>query len=213
MKAKEALKDQSFWSLLIINVAILVYYLQYNTGFKTLVWIYWAQSVLIGFFTFLQLVTIKNMVPGSMTMNDKPLTDDGKGRGCMAGFFAVHYGFFHLGYFIFIFTITDLKEAFDWRLFQFSVGAFALDQLWNFIRYKQWEKTHHPSGGVIFFLPYARIIPMHLTILLPKFFGFIPQMGLFLVLKMFADLLMHVVSLMVYGKAEPEDPTVLRTVK
>jgi len=61
MKFKEIIKDQSFWSLLIINIAIIVYYLHYNTGFKTLVWIYWAQSVLIGFFTFLELATIKNI--------------------------------------------------------------------------------------------------------------------------------------------------------
>lgn len=207
MKLREIFKDQSFWSLLIINVAIIVYYLNYSTGFKTLVWIYWAQSVLIGFFTFLQLATIK-------TEPDKNISpaDDLKGRGCLSGFFAVHYGFFHLGYFIFIFTITDMQETFDWRLFEFSVGAFALDQLWNFIRYKQWEQTHRPNGGVIFFLPYARIVPMHLTILLPKFIGFIPQMGLFLVLKMFADLIMHVVSEHVYGKQEFEDPTILTAV-
>ena len=183
MKFREIFKDQSFWSLLIINVAIIVYYLNYNTGFKTLVWIYWMQSVLIVFFTFLQLATIKNMEPDSIKLNNQPVNSDKKARGCLSGFFAVHYGMFHLVYFIFIFTITDIHDFFDWRLFEFSVGAFALDQLWNFIRYKQWEQTHRPNGGVIFFLPYARIVPMHLTILLPKFIGFIPQMGLFLVLK------------------------------
>ncbi len=213
MKFKEIFKDQSFWSLLIINVAIIVYYLCYNTGFKTLVWIYWAQSVLIGVFTFLQLATVRTLKSGSITFNNTAVGNDKKGRGCLSAFFAVHYGFFHLGYFIFIFTITDLKEAFDWTLFELSVGAFALDQLWNFLRMKEWEKTHKVNGGVIFFLPYARIVPMHLTILLPKFIGFIPQLGLFLVLKMFADLLMHVIAVRMYGKPEYEDPTVLRMVK
>jgi len=213
MKFKEIIKDQSFWSLLIINIAIIVYYLHYNTGFKTLVWIYWAQSVLIGFFTFLELATIKNIESGSIKLNNEPVNTDKQAKGCLSGFFAVHYGFFHLGYFIFIFTITDLKEVFDWRLFQFSVGAFALDQLWNFIRMKEWEKTHKVNGGVLFFLPYARIVPMHLTIILPKFVGFLTMLPLFLVLKMFADLLMHVITVRVYGKPEWEDPTVLRTVK
>lgn len=167
---------------------------------------------MIGFFTFLQLVTIKNMEPGSVTLNNQPVDSDTKARGCLPAFFAVHYGMFHLVYFIFIFTIVDMHEKFDLRLFEFSVGAFALDQIWNFIRYKQWEETHRPNGGVIFFLPYARIIPMHLTILLPKFIGFIPQMGLFLVLKMFADLIMHVVTQRVYGSQDSEDPTILKTV-
>src|SRR3954462_12383036 len=76
MKPKEVFRDQSVWSLFIINVAIIVYYLYYNTGFKTLVWIYWTQSVIIGVFTFLELATIKNMVPGSLTMGNKPAGDE-----------------------------------------------------------------------------------------------------------------------------------------
>jgi hypothetical protein len=209
MKFKGVIKDQAFWRLFVINLAIIVYYLYHGTGFKTLVWIYWCQSVLIGFFTFLQLITIK-VLDG----DDKDISQVKAygGRGCMGSFFAFHFGFFHLGYLIFLFTITDIHERIDWQLFEFSVGAFALDQLWSFIKLKQWGQTHQLNGGLIFFLPYARIVPMHLTILLPKFIG-VPQMGLFLVLKMFADLLMYVISTAAYGKEEWEDPTLVNTIK
>ncbi len=213
MKGKGIFTSRSFWSLFIINVAIIIYYLKNHTGFRTLVWIYWCQSVLIGFFTFLDLVTMKRIKPGTMKINNEPMDDPSQAKGCLAPFFAVHFGFFHFGYFIFIFTITDLHEYFDWNLFEVSVGAFALDQVWNFIRVKQWEQSHEANPGIIFFLPYARVIPMHLTIMLPQFIGAISQLGLFLVLKMFADLLMSVIVTKYYGKQEEVDPTVLRMVK
>lgn len=197
MQPKPFYRTSSFWSLFTINLAIVVYYLQNGTGFKTLVWIYWMQSVLIGFFTFLQLATLKEEKAKDGTLES---------AGYSAGFFVLHFGLFHLIYFIFIFTITDAQEVFDWQLFWFSLGAFSLDQLWNFIQYKQWEQTHHPNVGTIFSLPYARVLPMHLTILLPQFFGFIPQLGLFLVLKMLADLAMYVATSRIYGRQALQEP-------
>lgn len=44
--------------------------------------------------------------------------------------------------------------------------------------------------GALFFLPYLRIIPMHMMILLPAFFGWKPSL-LFLGLKTGADLLSY----------------------
>lgn len=212
MKPKTLLRDQSFWFLLLINVAIIFYYYRFHTGFKTLVWIYWTQSVLIGFFTYLDLLTLKSVVPGSMEMNGEPVKDSGS-MGCISGFFAMHFGIFHFVYFIFLFNITEPTEAFDWRLYEFSVGAFALDQVWSFIRRKQWEQTHDSNVGVLFFLPYLRVVPMHFTILIPSFINAIPRLGIFLVLKLFADMLFYALTVKLYGKQEGEDPTVLRTIK
>lgn len=211
MKLKEVLRDQSFWTLLTINAALLAYYLYYNTGFKTLVWIYWAQSCIIGLFNFLNLLTIRNIKPGSIEINDVPVTSDNQARGCLAPFFALHYGIFHFVYMIFIFTIVDRKEAFDFGLFEISVGALFLDQLWSFIRAKQREKTHQTNPGTLFFLPYLRIVPMHLTILLPGFLKGFSHLAVFLILKTVADVAMHVITLFIYGKPdEPDDPTLLR---
>lgn len=209
MKVKDAVRDPSFWTLLTINLAILAYYLYHGTGFKTLVWIYWFQSVIIGVFNFMNLVTIHNIKPGSISINDKPVTKDGEARGCLAPFFAVHYGVFHLAYLIFIFTITDMKEPFDFLLFEISVGALFLDQLWNFIRAKLWERTHQTNPSTLFFLPYLRIVPMHLTILLPGFLKGFSHLAIFLVLKTLADMLMYLITISIYGKNEFEDPTIL----
>ncbi|MDZ4844351.1 MAG: DUF6498-containing protein [Chitinophagales bacterium] len=210
MKIKQIFSDRSFWSLLVINLAIIAYYLYYGTGFKTLVWIYWCQSVIIGFSNFLNLATVRNIKPGFMTINDEPVTTDGQARGCLAPFFAVHYGGFHLAYFVFLFTITDANERVDFGLLEASVGAMLLDQAWNFFRAKQWEKEYKTNPGTLFFLPYLRIVPMHLTILLPAFLKTFSHLTIFLILKTVADMLMYAITLAIYGKPGEDDPTVLR---
>jgi hypothetical protein len=58
---------------------------------------------------------------------------------------------------------------------------------------KQREKVAKIDLGVLFFLPYLRIVPMHLMILIPTFFGITPSI-LFLVLKTIADALFYVVA-------------------
>ncbi|MCW5908255.1 MAG: hypothetical protein KIS94_10370 [Chitinophagales bacterium] len=213
MKLKDSLRDPSFWTLLAINLALVAYYIYYQTGFRTLVWIYWFQSGIIGFFNFLNLLTIRNIKPGSFTVNDKPVTKDSQARW-LALFFAFHYGIFHFVYIIFLYGITDSKEPFDFGLFKISVGAFFLDQLWGFIRAKQWEKTNQTNPGTLFFLPYLRIVPMHLTILLPGFLKAFSHLTVFLVLKTLADTITYLITEWLYGKPDqPDDPNVLRSIR
>ncbi|MFN8299294.1 MAG: DUF6498-containing protein [Chitinophagales bacterium] len=192
-------RDHQFWSLLAINIIIIIYYFYYHTSFKTLVWVYWSQSIVIGVFNFLHLVTIENIVPGSIEMNKEKVKTPGQVIGCIGPFFAFHYGFFHLVYLVFLFSITDANEKLDYHLLQVAVGTLVLDQLWNFIRLREYEKTHPANVGVLFFLPYLRVVPMHLTIILPAFIG-ISSMVLFLFLKTGADLLGYIITRAIYGK-------------
>lgn len=192
-------RDHQFWTLLAINVVIIVYYYTYHTTFKTLVWVYWCQSVVIGLFNFLHLVTIENIKPDTIKINDENVKTPKQVVGCIGPFFAFHYGFFHLVYLVFLFTITDAKEVLDYRLLEVAVGTLVLDQLWNFIRLREYEKTHPANVGVLFFLPYLRVVPMHLTIILPSFLS-ISSLGLFLFLKTGADLIGFIVTRAIYGK-------------
>lgn len=198
--------------LLAINVALVVYYLHYGTGFKTLVWIYWCQSVLIGVFNFLNLLTIERVEPGSISINNEPIKNASQARGCVSFFFAVHFGLFHFVYMVFLFSMLDANERLDWRLFEVSIGALFLDQLWNFIQAKRQGQDRAANIGALFFLPYARILPMHLTILLPQFLG-LSAMYIFLPLKVFADMLMFGITMKINGAPQQADPTVLETEK
>ncbi len=192
-------RDRQFWSLLLINLIIIAYYYYYHTSFKTLVWVYWCQSVVIGVFNFIHLVTIENIEPGTIEINKEKVKTPAQVVGCIGPFFAFHYGFFHLVYLVFLFTITDSKEVVDYRLLEVAVGTLVLDQLWNLIRLREYEKTHPANVGALFFLPYLRVVPMHLTIIFPTLLN-IPSMALFLFLKTGADLIGYIITRAIYGK-------------
>lgn len=196
---KRLFSNPSILFLILGNIYCIWFYEKYPEDFATIVWIYWFQSIIIGFFNFLELVTIKS--------ND--LSNENKSgtffkSGCSGWFFLFHYGIFHLVYFFFLlvdFDVVSVKKL----LLLIGIATFFLESLIGFIRHKAIEKTEKVNVGVLFFLPYLRIIPMHLMILLPTFFGVKPSI-LFLVLKMGADLLSFQLYSYVYKKNSGENP-------
>ena len=185
------MSDPAFLFLIAIN-AYCIWYYQNNPGeFNTIVFLYWGQSVLIGLFNFVDILTLKNIIPGSMELNDSPVKNTTKTKGCAASFFAVHYGFFHLAYGVFLLVFTRLKI--DFPFLWIGLGAFCLNLIIEFIRHKQWQSTNPVNLGKMFFLPYLRIIPMHLMILGPTFLNW-KASTIFLVLKTAADVIMYLLT-------------------
>lgn len=194
---KKIFSNPSLLFLLAGNLYCIWYFQNHPDGFATVVWIYWFQSIIIGLFNFLFLLTVKNFDTSNFTMNDKPVKAENK--GCMAWFFLVHYGFFHLGYAVFLLVDFGVRSL-DIQLLWIGVVAFFLESIMNFIRQKQMEKRVSFQISTLFFMPYLRIVPMHLMILLPAFFGWQPSM-LFLVLKMAADFLSFILLQKQYGNS------------
>ena len=188
---KRILTDPAFLFLILIN-AYCIWYYQKNLGeFYTIVFLYWGQSVLIGLFNFVDLLTVKNIIPGSIKINEKPVDNSSKSKGCAATFFAFHYGMFHLVYGIFI--LVQSKLDIDFRFAFIGLAAFSLNLIMEFVRHKQWQNNNAVNLGAMFFLPYLRIIPMHLMILGPIFLNW-KASTIFLVLKTAADLAMYFVT-------------------
>lgn len=182
---KKIFSNPSFLFLLAGNIYCIWYYENHPDAFVTVVWIYWFQSITIGFFNFFDLLTIKNYAAGNFKLNNNPVTAANK--GCVGWFFLFHYGFFHLGYAVFLLAGLGIRSV-NKLVLLIGIAVFFLESILNFMRQKQIERTVTLNLSTMFFLPYLRIIPMHLMILLPAFFGFKPSL-LFLGLKMGADIL------------------------
>ncbi len=108
-------------------------------------------------------------------------------------FFAVHYGIFHLVYLVFI---SGMAPAFGWvdRLAVLGTAvAFTLTHHSSFHRNLEADRTGTPNIGTLMFLPYARVIPMHLTILIGGHGGTDSTVAIliFSALKTGADVLMQ----------------------
>jgi Family of unknown function (DUF6498) len=198
---KNLFSSPSFLLLLAGNFYCIWYYENNPGAFPTVVWIYWFQSITIGLFNFIELLTVKNFDAGSFKLNDQPVT--ASNQGCAAWFFLVHYGFFHLGYAIFLLIQIGVSKV-DKTILLVGVAVFFLEAILNFIRQKQMERKVQINVGVMFMLPYLRVIPMHLMILLPAFLGWKPSL-IFLLLKMGADILSFLFYHKIYGKNKIAD--------
>lgn len=190
MKKYHFLYNPAIWSLLATNLYIIYYYVQHPNSIHTVVAIYWIQSVLIGLFNFIDIVTLQNIKAGSFK-------DDNTGKdwskGCAGIFFLFHYGFFHFVYLIFL-TVSVLKlNELDWSFIRISFWLLVSASIIHFVQHKFRNKNQEANLGVLFFLPYTRIVPMHLFILLPNFFNITGSI-LFLVLKTVADVAMYVIG-------------------
>ncbi len=168
-----------------------MHYRENPNGFNDVVWLYWGQSVLIGIFNFFDLLTVKNVEVGSLQINNTPVSNSPGSKGCSAFFFLFHYQFFHLGYFVFL--AASYHKNLDFRFILIGLVAVAFNLLVDFIRHKIMEKTYSTNIGKMFFMPYLRIIPMHLMILVPAFLGW-QASTIFLVLKTIADLVMYMIA-------------------
>jgi len=175
--------------------------------------IFWAQSLIIGFFSAVSLLfadtelIAAEMGKAGAEAGRNPQM--GKGRIwlfkiAVAVFFCIHFGLFHLFYFILFFwndtfspaTVMGTAVILALALFFFT-HFFSL--LWS------WRAT--PKGGQFMadsiLLPYNRIVPMHLTMILGfaissllgvlGFLTLLPVLVVFMLLKTYMDARMHTV--------------------
>ena len=179
----------SLWSLLVSNLLTILIALTQNWSPATIIWTYWCQSVIIGFFVFLRIISLRSFSTEGMTENGKPIPENTRGKWGSGVFFLFHYGFFHLGYAVFL---SGLFSGVEWRYVAAGAGIFFVNHLISFFQHRAGELKQKPHLGTLMMRPYARIIPMHLIIIF--FSGIIQtQTGLiaFLFLKTIADVLMH----------------------
>ena len=137
---------------------------------------------------------LKEFTTKGFKINNKPVEPTRKTQIQTAAFFAVHYGFFHLVYMIFL-IIDGASIAGANTLFVFlCLGVFALNHFFSYRHNKEEEMQRKPNIGTIMFLPYARILPMHGIILFGGFLGggSTAILILFLGLKLIADVIMHI---------------------
>ncbi len=196
---QKIIRDPFLWALIGFNLIMIIQYQNDAKEYTTVVWLYWCQSVLLGFFTFIDMLTTRaeDISVDNMTFNNKPATPR-QAKGCLPWFFLIHYGGFHLGYLIFLFIDFRFTDI-DFTTFKWALLALFISYVFYFIQNKIKYSHIKRNIGSMFFMPYLRIVPMHLTILLPKFLHWTPALT-FLVLKMLMDVIGHLLSTPYYWK-------------
>lgn len=185
------LRDPSALSLIVSNLVTIVFAVVQGWELSVLMWIYWSQSIIIGLSNFARILSLKEFSTEGFRIGNRPVRPTEQTKRKTAFFFLIHYGFFHLIYFAFL--LTDSKLAGRHLVpVLFCVAIFLVNHSYSFLYNLKRDLARKPNIGMVMFFPYARIVPLHLTII----FGSMLAKGtgrliLFLLLKTLADLIMH----------------------
>ena len=204
--ANNIFSDPSLWTLLFSNLIAIYFATKEGWNLSSLMWVYWFQSIIIGFFNFIRILRLKEFSTDGFMINNQPAKPTHSTKVFTAFFFLFHYGFFHFAYLIFL-TIGSLTKTLggsinttEFKSLLVVVFLFFLNHLFSYI-YSQPKDTKKQNIGALMFYPYARIIPMHLTIILGLNYGH-NVLFLFLGLKTLADIIMHIIEHAVIRKGE-----------
>lgn len=209
---RERPADNAALGIILMNVAVLVGAIVSGEGLVMLLWPYWIQSVVIGYYNVRRIQKLQRFSTDGLKINGSAVDPTPGTKRQTWIFFSIHYGFFHFGYLIFLlaFSAGALAEG----VTDAQVAAVGIDgispwtSLWiattavgYFVSHGQSHREHVEADlrgtqniGTLMFVPYIRIIPMHLTIILGAVLGDGLGMLLFGGLKTVADVAMHKVE-------------------
>jgi len=194
--AGKAAQDDSAWSLLAANALAAAIAWWADMSLRELMLVYWLQSVIIGLSFFIRMVSLREFSTDGFKMNGKPLPENAESKYKVAAFFAFHYGFFHAGYLLFILMGSRAGGGLPSRGALALCGlVFLVNHAYSLVRNIESDRAGRPNLGTLMFLPYARIVPMHVAILSGGLLkGGAAVWWLFAALKTLADVLMHTVE-------------------
>ena len=195
-------------SLVFSNLLVIIFAVVDKLSAIDILWIYWSQSVIIGVFNFIKIISLKEFSVVGFKQGNKQLLPTKATKISTAIFFLFHYGFFHLIYAVFLSSFSAFgyssNSEFEMNYFLFSTAMFFVSSLIEFINSNKEIPEELPNIGKIMFAPYSRIIPMHFTIILG---GFIAAAGssfsvdtnlaiivLFIGIKTIVDLITYSIS-------------------
>ncbi|MFA4855452.1 MAG: DUF6498-containing protein [archaeon] len=199
------LRDPSTIFLIASNLLTIVFTVALNWNLILVMWTYWIQSVIIGVFNFKRILSLNDFSTEGFYIGNKQVEPTKETKVFTACFFAFHYGLFHFGYFVFLMIFTFISvfvynqgiSLLDLLFVLIAGTAFFADHWFSFSHNKDKGREKKNIGAIMLF-PYARIIPMHLTIIFGPVLwlagaGWI-TIVLFMLLKTIADVAMHVVE-------------------
>jgi len=183
-------------TLLLANLITIIFFIISDGSIMQVLWSYWLQSLIIG---------VVHVVRIFLSTELSKIARIGT-----VLFFVFHYGTFHMGYMVFLLAFSfNLPTTINGTVTTLSLNTgisiasvllsglvFGIHHLFSFWRERQYmDSIHSPTPVVITWAaaqPYARILPMHITIIfgpiLALKFGTNGIFILFMFLKTIVDL-------------------------
>lgn len=194
------LRDPSVAALVLANAITIGIAFAQHWQIGVLAWVYWAQSLIIGFFSTLKILSLREFSTEGFRINGEPVAPTAKTKHLTAFAFVVSYGIFHVIYLVFLLFLFSRDLATVWAgaiSILAGVGSLFLNHLFSFFYHRSLQERSNIGRFAVF--PFVRVIPMHLTILFAGVVSFLggdiqASLIVFLVAKTAADVTMHVIE-------------------
>lgn len=181
--------DVSAIFLLLSNGLIIYFAIVEEWNIMDVMWIYWAQSLMIGFFNFLHILDLKDYSTEGYELLFKISM-----KVQMALFFLFHWGLLHIVFLVFLLYIWAVTPSLSPPMLALCIIVFLITHAAAYWVNRHRDVNRKPNIGDVVFHPYARVLPMW-VILAPGIYyseGSFTTLVVFLALKTIADMIMHV---------------------
>lgn len=167
-------------TLMIIfsNLLVIIFAVVDNLSAVEVLWIYWIQSVIIGVFNFIRIISLKEFTTTGLKRGaGSELSPMKATKVSIAIFFLFHYGFFHFVYAMFLGGFPGITNTHSGNsglsYLVYTTLVFFISYLIEYIQSIRAQQEVIPNLGAVMFAPYFRIIPMHIIIILGGFLSII----------------------------------------
>lgn len=187
--------DNAVLGIVLMNIIVIIGAWVSGDGLVMLMWPYWTQSVVIGFFNVRRIQKLQRFSTSGLKINGQSVDPTPATRRQTWVFFIIHYGMFHFVYMMFLsfFSQDGLPDWGGWWFAATAIG-FIVSHGQSHREHVDADLRGTPNIGTLMFVPYIRIIPMHLTIIFGMMLGDGIGVLLFGALKTVADVTMHKVE-------------------
>lgn len=178
-----------------MNAMVIVGALVAGDGLGMLMWPYWIQSMVIGYYSVRRIQKLQAFKTDGLQINGQYVDPTPATQRSTWRFFIVHYGLFHLVYAVFLLGMIarPAAEPSAWAPLWLATAfvGFMVSHGHSHREHVASDLRHTRNIGTLMFIPYVRIVPMHLTIIFGAMLGNGIGILLFGALKTVADVAMH----------------------
>ena len=152
--------------LILANLVPLFGVIWFGWDAATILFLYWVETVIIGLLNLPKMFLAQGIDPNRSTPRNASLV----GKLFLMAFFTFHYGFFCFGHWMFLGDIIGITlepdllkpgSFFFWAIVSIF-GSHLISMIINFFGKGEYRRR---SMGEQMFLPYTRIVVMHMVII------------------------------------------------
>lgn len=193
------MKDKSLYLLILTNLASIVIAIVDHWQIAQVMWVYWIQSMIIGYFHLQRIKGIKSFSTAGLTINNKAAKPTEETKKIVSLMFGLFYGIFCLSLLLGLVARFRIGLMTSMPLL-LNAGLYYINHRNSFL-YNSPKEPKKQNIGVMMILPFLRIIPVYVALI----GAIIPDLSviIFMIAKSIIDGMMHTIehSILRQGKA------------